>query len=401
MNSSMINLPLFYDGPSVSSVLPSADECCRILSTEEAMASLMSKSYNPKVLALFSSLHGGILSDPHTMAIPFSDHMVHRGHAVFDTATLLNGRVYRLDAHLERFYRSIRLAQINHPFMSHQQVKEIIMRTCAATGKKDAVIRFWLSAGGCDFAIHPRAGVPTFWVAVMDAGTSLSGELFPGKEVSISASHVPMKPGLLAKSKTTNYLLNALCSIEASRRGGSLGIWLEEDGRLAEASIASIVVVSKEGVVKVPHLDKILSGITLQRVYDVTSEVLSITQPGPYNLERTIREDIKTSTDLDSHHDSFHHHHHHSGRPIPMHIKGIERCHMTIHDLYESEEMMAINGDCFFIPITELDHRQIGSGEIGPFTKWIHSELLWEGRSGTRFIDPVNYDRKVSHSSKL
>jgi hypothetical protein len=36
------------------------------------------------------------------MTVPIDDHMVHRGHAVFDTATLTHGRVYRLDVHLSQ-----------------------------------------------------------------------------------------------------------------------------------------------------------------------------------------------------------------------------------------------------------------------------------------------------------
>lgn len=41
--------------------------------------------------AMYSSLIGGITLDPILMVIPIDDHMVHRGHGVFDTAMLMNG----------------------------------------------------------------------------------------------------------------------------------------------------------------------------------------------------------------------------------------------------------------------------------------------------------------------
>lgn len=41
--------------------------------------------------AMYSSVFGGIILDPAMMVIPIDDHMVHRGHGVFDTAVLLNG----------------------------------------------------------------------------------------------------------------------------------------------------------------------------------------------------------------------------------------------------------------------------------------------------------------------
>lgn len=42
-------------------------------------------------LAMFSSVFGGITTDPAVMVIPLDDHMVHRGHGVFDTAAIMDG----------------------------------------------------------------------------------------------------------------------------------------------------------------------------------------------------------------------------------------------------------------------------------------------------------------------
>lgn len=44
-------------------------------------------------LAMYSSVFGGITTDPAAMVIPIDDHMVHRGHGVFDTATIVDGYV--------------------------------------------------------------------------------------------------------------------------------------------------------------------------------------------------------------------------------------------------------------------------------------------------------------------
>lgn len=41
--------------------------------------------------AMYSSFYGGIILDPAMMVIPIDDHMVHRGHGVFDTAIVLDG----------------------------------------------------------------------------------------------------------------------------------------------------------------------------------------------------------------------------------------------------------------------------------------------------------------------
>lgn len=44
-------------------------------------------------VAMYSSVVGGITTDPAGMVLPLDDHMVHRGHGVFDTAMIINGSV--------------------------------------------------------------------------------------------------------------------------------------------------------------------------------------------------------------------------------------------------------------------------------------------------------------------
>ena len=46
-------------------------------------------------LAMYSSVFGGITTDPAAMIVPIDDHMVHRGHGVFDTAAIVDGLVYK------------------------------------------------------------------------------------------------------------------------------------------------------------------------------------------------------------------------------------------------------------------------------------------------------------------
>ena len=66
----------------------------RQLSADEALAALgRLRARQPvKYAAFYSSQLGGIVTDPALMVIPFDDHMVHRGHGIFDTAGLVAGR---------------------------------------------------------------------------------------------------------------------------------------------------------------------------------------------------------------------------------------------------------------------------------------------------------------------
>lgn len=101
---------------------------------------------------MYSSVLGGIVTDPALMVLPLDDHMVHRGHAVFDTAAIVNGQLYQLDPHLERFLRSAEMARIPLPY-EPEQMRQIIIDTAAASGWRDASVRYWLSAGQGGFGL--------------------------------------------------------------------------------------------------------------------------------------------------------------------------------------------------------------------------------------------------------
>ncbi|KAG6538783.1 hypothetical protein ZIOFF_003911 [Zingiber officinale] len=61
-----------------------------VLSGSEHSSSLKTTS-KQNYLAMYSSIFGGITTDLAAMVIPMDDHMVHRGHGVFDTAAIMDG----------------------------------------------------------------------------------------------------------------------------------------------------------------------------------------------------------------------------------------------------------------------------------------------------------------------
>ena len=220
---------------------------------------------NVEFLAFYSSVYGGIITDPRYMVIPMDDHMCHRGHAVFDTCNIKNGKAYGLDFHLDRFFNSCELAHII-PKISREEMHSIILHTIAATKRtKDIFCRFWMSAGRGNFGVS-SIGLPegpTFYVMVH---AYLGKELLKETGVREYVVNVPLKPPLLATVKSTNYLLNALCAEESQRKGGYLGIQLHEDGTVAEGAIGNIAMISKDNIFITPPFGTILSGTTVKKL---------------------------------------------------------------------------------------------------------------------------------------
>ncbi|VAH59457.1 unnamed protein product [Triticum turgidum subsp. durum] len=117
--------------------------------------------------AMYSSFLGGIILDPAMMALPIDDHMVHRGHGVFDTAMLLDGHLYELDTHLDRFLRSAAQAKVGTPF-PRDTLRSILVQMTAASGCRKGSIRYWLSSGPGDFLLSSSGCPgPAFYAVVI------------------------------------------------------------------------------------------------------------------------------------------------------------------------------------------------------------------------------------------
>ena len=82
--------------------------------------------------AFYNSELGGIVVDAELMVLHMDDHLVHRGHAVFDTAEITSGHLYCLDAHFSRFMASAAKAGIPLPY-TQAQMYRIILETAAAS----------------------------------------------------------------------------------------------------------------------------------------------------------------------------------------------------------------------------------------------------------------------------
>ncbi|OWM74495.1 hypothetical protein CDL15_Pgr003998 [Punica granatum] len=97
---------------------------------------------------MYSSVFGGIILDPAMMVLPVDDRMVHRGHGVFDTAINLDGYLYELDVHLDRFLRSVAKARISSDpvtcsFTARYSQKQVL----SVVRGSSLVLADWITSG--------------------------------------------------------------------------------------------------------------------------------------------------------------------------------------------------------------------------------------------------------------
>ena len=56
-----------------------------------------------ELYSMYSSTTSAITKDMSRMVVPIDDHLVHRGDGVFESFKCVEGSIYNLDAHLDRF----------------------------------------------------------------------------------------------------------------------------------------------------------------------------------------------------------------------------------------------------------------------------------------------------------
>ncbi len=318
----------------------------RILTAADVLDSLRAlRARQPvKFWAFYSSQLGGIVTDPALMVIPFDDHMVHRGHGIFDTAALVAGKIYDLEAHLDRFVRSARTSKI--PLPARDEMRDVIVRTTAASGRRDGSIRYWASAGPGSLGLTPAAGAePGFFVMIF-AGLTYP-ESWYTQGLRLMTTTYPIKPPLYAVTKSTNYLPNVLMQMEAQEQGLDNGVFVDGAGNVGESSNMNVAFVTADGVLRHPRFDHILSGCTSLRLLELA----------PALKTRGLIEDVQV-------------------------------CDIPVAEARGAREMMLIGSSVKVAPVVEWDRRPIGDGKPGPVARALRELLEQDMRTARdRLID--------------
>ena len=317
----------------------------RILSASEAVERMAAKRQGKRgCYAMFSSYLGGVVTDPMVMTVPLDDHMVHRGHGVFDTCSLVNGRLYRLGIHIDRLLASAAGARLEVPW-SRSELIAMVADTAASSGARDGIVRYWLTAGPGGFSFMPaECEEPCFYCVVLDPMSFDAGGFDPMRDGFREATvrDTPMKPPLLAQIKSNNYLLNVLTHLEAADGGGTFGIIVDDDGFIAEACVLNVCSVSHDGVLVTPPFEGILHGTTMRRLLDLARGAL---------CEDGLLRDVQQ-------------------RPL------------RAAEARAGAELIMTGGDTHVFPVVEWDGAPIGDGKVGPVAKRLHEIIEAETASG-------------------
>ena len=241
----------------------------KIITAENYVTTLKaaSRPYHNHYYAMYSSMLGGMVTDPALMQLPIDDHIVHRGDGVFDTFKCVDGAIYNLDAHLQRLERSATAIGIEWPG-GLNELRELSIATIRAGAKRNCSGRVMLARGPGGFGVSPfEAPERALYIIAYQLGQPFMKKKPLG--ATVRRSHVPTKAPPFAGIKNCNYLPNVLMKREAVEWGIDFVAGFDNNGFLTEGATENIGIVTRSGELAFPRLENTLAGTSMLRLMEL------------------------------------------------------------------------------------------------------------------------------------
>ena len=262
--------------------------------------------------------------------LPILDWGFLRSDATYDVVHVWQGRFFRLDWHLERFYHGMDKLKLTLPFDRERLVE--ILRECVKRAALDNAYVEMICTRGVSptFSRDPRDAVNRFIAFAIPFGW-IANEEQRARGLHIAVSKVARIPPLSVDPTIKNYhwLDFIVALFDAYERGAENVVLVDLEGCIAEGPGFNLFTVSN-GRVVTPAAG-VLEGITRRTVMALCEEL---------------------------------------GMPV-------ERGLLTAERLYRADEVFITSTAGGVMSVTRIDGRNIADGKPGPVTARIR-DLYWQ-----------------------
>jgi len=203
-------------------------------------------------------------------AVSILDHGLLYGDGVFETVLTRGGAVHRIDAHLDRLFRSLAAVDIPPP-LDRAGLAGIIAEAVHRNDLADAYVKLIVTRGSNGTPLlEPRGCEPGVICLVRphsDTDPARAERIRRGLRVKTAAVRRPPADVLDPRVKSLNYLNLVLARLEARSAGVDEALLLDVHGHVCEAPGANIFTVRGDTLSTPDH--DILEGVTRATVMDL------------------------------------------------------------------------------------------------------------------------------------
>ena len=265
-----------------------------------------------------------------------------RSDATYDVVHVWKGRFFRLDAHLDRFFRSVERLRLSLP-VGRAALAEILAECVRRAGLEDASYVEMICTRGVSptFSRDPRAAVNRFIAFAIPFSWILRPEERErGLQVAISKIRRIPAESVDPTIKNYHWLDLVAGLFEAYERGAENVVLTDFEGNVAEGPGFNVFAV-RCGALRTPRRG-VLQGITRQSAIELCGELGLSVEEGPVRAE----------------------------------------------DLGQADEVFVTSTAGGIIPVTRLDGQPVAAGVPGPITRRLIA-LYWAKHEDPAWTTPV------------
>lgn len=213
------------------------------------------------------------------MSIPFCDRSHFFGDGVYEVAMVRNYRIYALDEHIDRFYRSAELIDINVPF-EKDELSALLYDLIRKLDSPDQSVYWQITRGVADRAHTYQDDISSkLWVMIR---TSVIKDIY----TPVRAITLPDIRGYMCNVKSLNLLPSVMYAQRAKFNGAYESILYRDGGRVTECSHSNVHIITKNGMFKTAPSDNlILAGIARANLISACSSLGIVVDETPFSLE--------------------------------------------------------------------------------------------------------------------
>jgi branched-chain amino acid aminotransferase len=261
--------------------------------------------------------------DEKNAKISVFDHGLLYGDGIFEGIRAYNGRVFKLQEHIDRLFCSAQALLLPMP-MDHAGFVRAVVETCRRNRVRDGYVRLLVTRGCGTLGLNPNRCKNPSVIIIAGRIQLYPEELYrKGMEIVTVPTTRNLHSALNPAIKSLNYLNNILAKIEANNAGVEEAIMLNAEGFVAECTGDNIFMVKGGKLLTPPLHAGALYGITRGTVMELAAK---------------------------------------QGYPV-------SEPNLTRYDLFNADECFLTGTGAEIIPVVKIDGRTIGSGSPGPVTQ--------------------------------
>ena len=268
----------------------------------------------------------GEITDLKDGKVSVLDHGFLYGDGIFEGIKFINNKILFHKEHLERLYTSAEVFRI--PMIEPDEFEQHLFRVVKESNLISGYVRVVVSRGIGALDINPKKCASSNLVIIVSKLQLYPEEFYEkGLKVIVAKTNKIPYRSLNCNVKSCNYLNNVVATWEALDRGASEAIMTDENGIVSEATVDNIFGVKGDTLFTPGVETNCLIGITRNKIIELAAQCGMNVEEGRY----------------------------------------------TPFDFMFADEVFLTGTGAGIIPVSQIEHKTIGTGKIGVKTKLLRN----------------------------